>query len=70
MGEFESSIKINLFINSILYLKGTLSSGGSQPNVLYNVQLDCYPSSYCGNVPGTKNWESQICAGNLLLAFS
>lgn len=44
---------------------GTLSSGGSLPNNLYNVKLTVYDSSQCSNVfpTLTKNWNSQICSG-------
>lgn len=46
---------------------GTLSSGGSAPSKLNDVQLTIYSSSRCTNVDAgsTKNFDSQICAGDL-----
>jgi hypothetical protein len=40
-----------------------LSENGQQPSVLYNVQINSYPASYCSNY---LNFDanSQICAGN------
>lgn len=44
---------------------GTLSSGGSSPNTLYNVRLYIYDPSLCSNVYPSyqKVWNSQVCAG-------
>jgi len=46
---------------------GTLSSGGSAPSILNDVQLTVYSSNKCSNVDTSlaKNWNSQVCAGDL-----
>ena len=44
---------------------GTLASGGIAPNLLNNVKLTVYPSSYCYNVNQYLNTNSQICAGEM-----
>jgi secreted trypsin-like serine protease len=46
---------------------GTLSSGGSAPSSLNDVQLTVYSSNKCLNVEtdAIKNWNSQVCAGDL-----
>lgn len=46
---------------------GTLSSGGSSSAVLRDVDLNIYGSSSCANVAYgyTKDWDKQICAGDL-----
>jgi trypsin len=52
--------------NSYVAGWGTLSSGGSLPNLLNNVVLTIYSNSYCNSVSSTiKNTSSQICAGDL-----
>lgn len=45
---------------------GTLSSGGSSSSVLREVDLTVYEERFCYNVASsyTKNWDSQICAGD------
>jgi secreted trypsin-like serine protease len=49
---------------------GTESEDGgldNLSNVLKNVKLTIYPSSFCENVLSTitKNWNSQICSGEM-----
>ncbi len=46
---------------------GTLFYGGSTPSQLYDVQLTVYNSDKCAKVDASmkKNWDSQICAGDL-----
>ena len=45
---------------------GTLSSGGSLPELLMNVRLSLYDMSiYCNEYPVT-NQEKQLCAGQYL----
>ena len=53
--------------NSTAYVAGwgALSNGGSLSNNLSNIRITVYSSSSCANVPGTKNWNSQICAGEI-----
>ena len=43
---------------------GDLSSGGSAPNILQNVQITYYylGSDQCFNY-GSLNWDKRICAG-------
>lgn len=45
---------------------GTTSEGGTTPNLLNNVKLTIYNSSYCSQVVAydTKNWDTQLCAGD------
>lgn len=43
---------------------GTLTEGGSTPDVLYNVKLSVLNSSECHNYPNYIA-ESQVCAGNV-----
>jgi hypothetical protein len=56
-----------MLINTPATKKGTLSSGGSQPDALINAKITVYDGSTCKNVlPSiSKNWNSQICAGKL-----
>ena len=54
--------------NSVAYVAGwgTLSYEGSSPSNLNNVRITVYNSSRCGNVTDTNDWNSQICAGEIL----
>ncbi len=48
---------------------GTTSYGGSTPSLLRNVKLTVYQNTtYCQGVSPdtTKNWNTQICAGEIL----
>jgi len=47
---------------------GTLTFGGSQPDLLQDVAFNMYPSSACSGVAVdfSKNWDAQICAGDLV----
>lgn len=42
---------------------GALAEDQSGPDKLYNVKMTLYSSNYCNKVPGTKDWNKQICAG-------
>lgn len=46
---------------------GTLTYGGSTPDTLQNTKITVYDGSSCSTVsPDTaKDWNSQICAGNI-----
>ena len=46
---------------------GTLSEGGSSPDNLQNTKITVYSENSCSNVyPNVvKNWNSQVCAGNI-----
>ena len=71
IGRVNASILLTLTIyqnNMLNLLKGTLAeTGSSAQDVLYNVRLTVYDPSYCGSIlpQQTKDWNSQICAGNL-----
>ena len=71
IGRVNASIllTLNIYQNNILnLLKGTLAETGSNvQDVLYNVRLTVYDPSYCGSIlpQQTKDWNSQICAGDL-----
>jgi len=55
------------FVESYAPGYGSLWFNGPLPNTLQNVNLDIYNESYCNDVLPLvpKNWDSQICAGDL-----
>ena len=46
---------------------GALSYLGSSPDILYNVNLTIYNETMCSyvSIGVVKNWQSQICAGEI-----
>jgi secreted trypsin-like serine protease len=54
-------------VDSIAAGWGNLEFEGSSPNILNEVDLKIYESSYCSRVLKglDKNWDSQICAGDM-----
>ena len=62
MGKNFNSCYLLMNINYSSLIKGTLTENGQQPNVLYNVQINSYPASFCSNYNNFDS-NSQICAG-------
>ncbi len=61
--------KIKLLIN-LFILKGALADSNSAlPNVLYNVLLTVYDTSYCSNIMFGKKATSVICAGTSIKKY-